>query len=92
MKKYFLSVLALILLVPISSFSQVLKPVKWQFSTEKINENEAYLVFKAVIENNWHMYGMNIPEGGPVATSFTFDSSKTYKLIGGYSIGSQAYS
>jgi len=61
----------------------VLNPVKWSFSSERISDDEAVLIFKAKIKKTWHLYGTAIPEGGPVATSFTFEPSKTkYKLIG----------
>lgn len=41
------------------SFTQeptVLEPVKWKFSTEKIN-GSTYLVMKATIDEGWKMYG-----------------------------------
>ena len=70
MKKYLLSALAIFFLATVSSFSQILKPVKWQFYTEKISDSEVNLVFKATIDDGWHIYGMDIPEGGPISTSF----------------------
>ncbi|MEJ5304006.1 MAG: thioredoxin fold domain-containing protein [Bacteroidales bacterium] len=63
-------------------YAQVLEPVKWSFSHEKISEKEFKLIFTATIENKWHLYSQNIQEGGPVPTSFRFDPSSDFQLVG----------
>lgn len=64
-------------------FSQILEPVKWSFKVERISDDEAELIFKAKIDKTWHLYGSNIPDGGPIATSFNFEEKKTaYTLVG----------
>ena len=80
MKKF--TAIALFLLVSISGFAQILKPVKWSFSSESISEKEAYVVLTANIEDGWHVYSQFIAEGGPIPTSFTFNKSSDYKPIG----------
>ncbi len=62
--------------------ADVLEPVKWNTSYEKVDGNSYNIVFKAVIDKGWHLYGLNIPEGGPIATSFNFEESTAYELIG----------
>jgi thiol:disulfide interchange protein DsbD len=62
--------------------AQVLKPVKWNFTTKQISPGEAQLVFTATIDATWHLYSQDIPENGPVPTSFTFEKSPKYSLIG----------
>lgn len=77
--------LAFILTLALSSnalYAQVLEPVKWSFSHEKISEKEFKLIFTATIENKWHLYSQNIQEGGPVPTSFRFDPSSDFQLVG----------
>lgn len=38
---------------------------------------------KATLEDGWHIYSQNIePDAGPVATSFTFEKNKDFKLKG----------
>lgn len=64
------------------SSSQIFDPVSWKTSIEKINEDEAYLVATATIENGWHLYGQEIPPGGPRPTIFTFQPSQYYQIIG----------
>jgi len=62
--------------------AQVLDPVEWDFSAEVRDENRVDLVFKASIEENWHMYGMQIPEGGPIATSIIIEADKSFEKAG----------
>ena len=62
-------------------FGQILMPVKWSYAAKKINDKEAILFIKATIDEGWHIYSVNQPDGGPVKTSFTFFPSKEYNLI-----------
>jgi thiol:disulfide interchange protein len=62
--------------------AQILNPVSWNFSSEKLNDNEANLVVTATIENKWHIYSQFIEEGGPVPTTFTFKKNPDYELVG----------
>jgi thiol:disulfide interchange protein len=76
--------LLLTFIVPFLSFAQVLKPVKWNFSTKQINPGEVQLIFTATIDRPWHMYSQDVPPppDGPVATSFNFEKSGDYKTLG----------
>ena len=77
-----ISLLTGLLLLSLVSLSQIYDPVSWSFSYEKTNENEYDLIFTASIEENSHLYSMNIPAGGPIPTSFTFEESDAYELSG----------
>ena len=66
----------------LAAAAQVLEPVQWSFSAKRINATGAELTFTATIEKGWYLYSQNIPEGGPVPTSFIFDESSDYELIG----------
>lgn len=61
---------------------QILDPVKWTYTVQPLKDGTYSLVFTAKIENKWHLYSKDIPEGGPIATSFTFTSSPDYALVG----------
>ncbi len=76
-----ISFLYIILFVVSGLKAQILEPVKWSFSTEQISDTEFDLVFKAEIENKWHLYSQDIPMTPP-ATSFTFNPGESYELIG----------
>ena len=76
------SVVLLLLCTTLFSFGQILEPIKWYFSTKDVSSSEKELLFKATIDNGWHLYGTDIPEGGPISTSFDFMEIKGAKLIG----------
>ena len=83
MKKIRFILLSILTLISVNTiFAQVHNPVKWDFTTKKVNSNEYLVTFTANIEGDWHMYGLDLPEGGPIATSFTFDASDDYELLG----------
>jgi len=65
-----------------TSFGQVVNPVKWTFDQKKISDTEYELYFTASIEKGWHLYSTSIGEGGPIPTSFHFDSAQVNLLIG----------
>lgn len=62
--------------------AQILTPVKWKIKLDDSESVEKTLTFTATIDNGWHLYDMNLPEGGPVSTSFAFEAVKGAKLIG----------
>jgi thiol:disulfide interchange protein DsbD len=61
--------------------AKIYDPIKWTYSSQKINEKETDLIITAKIEKGWHLYSQFIEEGGPIPTSFKFNSSPNYKLI-----------
>lgn len=58
--------------------SQVLKPVKWTTSVNKISATEYELVATATIKPGWHLYSQTIPENGPKPTKFVFAGNPNY--------------
>ncbi len=77
-----LVVLTPFLLLSVNQMAQVLDPVDWKFSVVRVGGNEAELVFKALIENKWHLYSQDLPDGGPIPTSFSFEESSGWKRLG----------
>ncbi|MBN2615332.1 MAG: thioredoxin family protein [Bacteroidales bacterium] len=62
--------------------AQILTPTKWTYYAEKVSNNEYNLVFKATIDQGWHLYSQDIPQAPP-ATTFKFEKDSTaYQLIG----------
>ncbi len=70
------------LICAISSYAQIENPVKWSFYAKAISDTQIELNMKADIQPGWHVYSQFIAEGGPIPTSFTFEKSKNYALIG----------
>jgi len=79
-RKY--SLVAILLLSVLSVSAQIYDPVTWNFSYEKTGDKQYELIFTANIEANSHIYAMDVPEGGPIPTSFSFDTVPSYKLEG----------
>lgn len=80
MKKFLC--LWLLTLVACLGQAQILTPVKWKIKLDDSESVEKTLTFTATIDNGWHLYDMNLPEGGPVSTSFAFEILEGAKLIG----------
>lgn len=64
-----------------SSFAQLEKPVSWSYKAVKISKNEAVLQIKASLKEKWHIYSLAV-KGIPAKTSFAFQPSKDYTLLG----------
>ena len=62
--------------------SQIYDPVTWEFGYEKKDGNSYEIILTALIEDGSHIYAMNVPEGGPIPTSFSFDSIPSFTLVG----------
>ena len=72
----------LFLIATLASNAQVVNPVKWNFSQEKISDSEYELAFTATPDEGWHLYSTDLPDGGPIKTTFYFESLDNVELIG----------
>ena len=63
--------------------AQILKPVKWQVKTIKVDDQTYDVVFNASIENGWALYSIEETEEGPLPTVFEFDENAAIELLGG---------
>jgi thiol:disulfide interchange protein DsbD len=61
--------------------AQIVNPTKWEFDSKQVG-NEVDLIFKAIIDKGWHLYDTDLPEGGPIATSFVFEDSTLFEFVG----------
>ena len=66
----------LFLTISLGMFSQIEDPIKWSASVEKVSDTEFILVSTATIEKGWHLYSQNVPEDGPIPTTFTYNNSQ----------------
>src|ERR1035437_2152270 len=83
MKK--LTLIISFILFTLFTSAQIYDPVTWDFSFEKKGDKQYELIFTATIDKNSHIYSMTIPAGGPIPTSFRFDT------LPGYNLGGNAY-
>ena len=79
MKK--ISLILVVLLSTILSVSAQ-KPIKWRSNVKMTSETEGVVTIKAIIEPGWHLYGTQIPSGGPKATKIDLSSSEGVKFVG----------
>lgn len=60
----------------------LLKPVKWSAQVQHVKNKKFELSLKATIDEGWRIYGRNLAEGGPVATSVNLAKSQAYNTKG----------
>ncbi len=82
MNKLRISLLLVLLATLLPAFGQILEPVKWKFSINKLSDTEAEVIADAKIDKSWHLYSVNLPEGGPIATSLVLENSEAYTPTG----------
>ena len=80
MKKVLLAAVALVL--SLGAKAQIESHVKWSYGARRISPTEAVVFLRATIDDKWHIYGLDVKDGGPIKTSFTFTPSKEYSLNG----------
>jgi len=64
------------------SQAQILEPIKWNIQLQDSKSADQEVVFTASIDPGWHLYDMNLGEGGPVSTSFHFEKMVGCALTG----------
>ncbi|CAM1346143.1 protein-disulfide reductase DsbD family protein [Tenacibaculum crassostreae] len=66
-----------------TAISQIYNPIKWSSKVEKLSETKYKLISTATIQNGWHLYSQEVPSGGPIPTTFTYDDNGgKIKIIG----------
>jgi thiol:disulfide interchange protein len=76
------SLLLFAVFMTVTLHAQIFDPVTWDFRYERKGDNRYEVVITANIEKGSHIYSMDIPEGGPIPTSFSFDTVPDYTLQG----------
>ena len=75
----------LIVLFSIQTVFSQIEPVKWTAEVKKISDTEYNLIYKADIEDHWHLYSQTLPEGGAIPTEFIYNEDalkNDFKLVG----------
>lgn len=76
------SLVLLTALIAVTSFAQIFEPITWKHELKITGKNSADVILKATIEDKWHLYGMNIPKGGPKPTTVVFETIENAKKVG----------
>ena len=62
----------LLLLLPLLLQAQILTPIRWEAALGARTDTTAEVILTATIDEGWHLYTQDLPEGGPVATRFSY--------------------
>ena len=69
-----------------TGFSQIYQPVKWKFSIEVLDNENAEIKAEATIDATWHVYALVVSDKpdvvGPMPTAIKLDPSRLYKANG----------
>ena len=63
-------------------YAQIENPVRWSFSSKKINATTYEVHLAATIEDGWHIYSQTTPDGGPIPTAVSFSKNPLVTLNG----------
>lgn len=80
--KNLLITLCSFIVVSVSAKAQVFEPVKWTTSVEKISDSEYDLISTASIDSGWHLYSQNVPEDGPIPSTFSYKTTSDFEIVG----------
>ena len=80
MKRIF-SLILLLQTLCMVAVAQMVDPVKWNHKSQ-VNGQELTVSFVANIDETFHLYAMDIPEGGPQKTEFTYETLEGLKVAG----------
>ncbi len=72
MKKIFFAIVMLMFIAVVNA--QVTK-ITWTYSAKKLTGNKYELHMIATPPVGWHIYSQNTPDGGPVPTTFKFNTN-----------------
>ncbi len=80
--KNIISLLFTLFFISLTGISQE-NTVRWETEVEQNNDSIYTIHLKAIIEEGWHLYSQHLPEGGPLATGFTFENEKNeFEIVG----------
>ena len=66
-----------------TSFAQVVEPVKWTTSLEKVSDTEYDIIITAKIDKGWHLYSQYNPDGASLPIEFDSDQvGETFEFVG----------
>lgn len=74
--------LNILLLSVLSLSSQIQSPIKWNGNVEMTSDTEGIISLNVTIEDGWHLYGFNQPEGGPRSTKISIPEVSGVEYVG----------
>jgi thiol:disulfide interchange protein DsbD len=68
-------------LFTLQAYAKIDTPVHWKFASAKVSQDKYAVSFTANIDNGWHLYSQFLKSGGPVPTSFKFESTPGLTMV-----------
>ena len=82
MRKTLFMSLMLLLVCTVTCMAQMQDPVHFKSELKQISGTEAEIVFTATIDDGWHVYSTDLPDGGPISATFNVDKIEGAELVG----------
>lgn len=82
MTRRFLLIFTLMVIGASCAFAQIFDPVKWKSAIKMTDATNGVVTFTATVDAGWHVYGTQLPAGGPEPTSVHWNNQGV-KLVGG---------
>lgn len=73
----------LLLMCTMSVCAQFATPVKFTVKENKVSDTELEIIFTGAIDAGWHVYGTDIPDGGPTKAELTLEKKVGVQPKGG---------
>lgn len=80
-----IAAILLLLLVSVSTFSQVKNHATWTFEVPKKEVKVGEVIeikFNAIIDEGWDLYSSEFPAEDPIKTTFEYKKNGTFELVG----------
>ncbi len=79
-------ILLVLLIIPVLSNAQILKPSKWSFSFSNESPkagDEVELIMEVKIDDGWYLYSSDFdPDLGPMVTEVVFEEHPSFEVLG----------
>ena len=62
--------------------AQIQDPVQFKTELKTISDTEIQIVFTGTIDEGWHVYSTDLPDGGPISATFNTDKMEGLELDG----------
>ena len=70
------------LLIALASIGQIYEPVKWSVEQKNTGDKTAEIQIHAFVDEGWHLYGLDLPKGGPHPTTIVFETLQNASKVG----------
>ena len=82
MRKTILMSLLLLIACAVTCMAKMQDPVHFKSELKQISSTEAEIVFTATIDDGWHVYSTDLPDGGPISATFNVEKIEGAELVG----------